>query len=492
MHVPPKARIARIPALLALALLLAAAPKRQDDEAVAVNLARWLDGPVKYLAAAEEMKAFKKLKTDDARAVFIEKFWARRDSTRDTLINEYRQQFWQRVRETNDLFLDTPGPGWSSDRGRIYILLGPPTEIQDDIDVATEAGPTAGHGLIRWIYEGRGPRTGQEPVVVVPFVRNMSGEYKISYDPKLSAIALDINKIREQHSAPYEKWLQENANPTRSYLSVMLDLGRLQEVPPQEQILLDSVETVESYRTHPLALEVAQYEPPNVEGSLVVISVHLGPEVGEQGTAVLGKVVPRDAAQAPKVLDEGGFRIEGKGSDRIAQARVVVAPGIWDLTVMTVDAEGGASTGVFRNPITVRPRAKDLHMSDVSLTSFLEPLAYASLVSYDEPFVIGTFRVTPRGGKPFARGDAIQLFYEIYAGTPPFRITYQLEGQENDGRFVPLGKPSMLDGKERSQGFELPTGAAWPAGDYRVRIDIEDSDHARTGAVAPLHLAAAP
>src|SRR6185295_2602368 len=97
-----------------------------------------------------------------------------------------RQQFWQRVREANDLFLDSPGPGWSSDRGRIYILFGPPSEIQDDIDVATEAGPTAGHGLIRWLYNSLGTQLGLDPTVVVPFVRNMSGEYRISYDPRLS------------------------------------------------------------------------------------------------------------------------------------------------------------------------------------------------------------------------------------------------------------------------------------------------------------------
>jgi GWxTD domain-containing protein len=489
MHVPPEARIARITALLALVLLLGAAPKRLDDEAVAVDLARWLDGPVKWLAHNDEIKAFKALKTDDQRAVFIEKFWARRDTTRDTLVNEYRQQFWQRVREANDLFLDSPGPGWSSDRGRIYILFGPPSEIQDDIDVATEAGPTAGHGLIRWLYNSLGTQLGLDPTVVVPFVRNMSGEYKISYDPRLSQIALDINKIRERHTAPYDTWLQDNANPARSYLSVMLDLGRLQEVPSQEKILLDNVETVESYKTHPLALEVAQYEPPGVEGGLVVVSVHLGGD-SAAGTAVLGKLVARDAAQPPRVLDEGSFRVEGTGPDRIAQARAVVAPGVWDLTVMTVDAEAGGSTGVYRHALDVRPRSKTLHLSDVSLTSSLEPLAYKALVSYDEPYVVGTFRVTPRGGKPIARGEPIQIFYEVYEGRAPFRISYQLEGKENDGRFVPLGRPSVLDGKDRSQGFELPTGASWPVGDYRVKIDVEDADQQKAGAVVPVRLEA--
>jgi hypothetical protein len=262
----------------------------------------------------------------------------------------------------------------------------------------------------------------------------------------------------------------------------MLDLGRLQEVPSQEKILLDRVETVESYRTHPLALEVAQYEPPSVDGTLVVISVHLDGDPDAE-TAVLGKLVPRDATQSARVLDEGSFRIESKGADRMAQARAVLAPGVWDVTVMTVEAEAGGSTGVYRNALTVRPRTKALHLSDVSLTSALEPLAYRALVSYDEPYLVGTFKVTPRGGKPVAPGEPIQLFYEIYEGTPPFRISYQLEGKENDGRYIPLGGPSVLESKERSQGFELPTRASWPVGDYRVRIDVEDADQHKAEAM---------
>ena len=75
------------------------------------ELKKWLDSPVRYVATTPEIKAFKKLKTDNARAAFIEAFWARRDPEPDTLVNEYRQAFWERVRETQDLFFDGAKPG---------------------------------------------------------------------------------------------------------------------------------------------------------------------------------------------------------------------------------------------------------------------------------------------------------------------------------------------------------------------------------------------
>jgi hypothetical protein len=317
----------------------------------------------------------------------------------------------------------------------------------------------------------------------------MTGEYKISYEPRLASLALDWSSLRPEAGSPYQKYLQDNANSVQSRLSVMLDLGRLQEIPSQAKILLDSVETVESYRTHPLAIDLARFEPPGASGSLLVISTDLAGGEPDRAVTVLARLLSHDAKAAPITLDESSFRVEGKGADRIAQARTALPPGRWDLTVMAVDTEGG-STGIFRTTLVIPPRAEGLHLSDVDLTRSLEPIAYASLVTYEEPFVVGTFKVTPLAGRPLRRGDKIQLFYEIYGGSAPFRISYQLEGRENDGRFTPLGRPSSLENPDRSQGFELPTGPAWPVGEYRMRIEVEDKDGAKASATLPVRLAA--
>ena len=122
-------RPATIPCSITFALLLAGATAVARD---APPLKKWTQGPVRYVATASEMNAFKMLETDGARAGFIETFWLRRDPTPNTLNNESRQLFWERVRDANEMFTDRPGEGWKTDRGKILILHGPPTKIEDE------------------------------------------------------------------------------------------------------------------------------------------------------------------------------------------------------------------------------------------------------------------------------------------------------------------------------------------------------------------------
>ena len=55
-------------------------------------------------------------------------FWKKRDPDPDTEENEFKTQYFQRIDEANHLFTDGGEPGWLQDRGRIYILLGPPAD----------------------------------------------------------------------------------------------------------------------------------------------------------------------------------------------------------------------------------------------------------------------------------------------------------------------------------------------------------------------------
>ena len=103
-------------------LTVAALAMTHSQGAKKDSLRQWLDGPVHYIIETGEIKEFKALKTDADRGAFVERFWRRRDPTPATLANEYRQSFWDRVREANEKFLDSAGPGWQTDRGKIYIL----------------------------------------------------------------------------------------------------------------------------------------------------------------------------------------------------------------------------------------------------------------------------------------------------------------------------------------------------------------------------------
>ncbi|HYE16214.1 MAG TPA: GWxTD domain-containing protein [Pyrinomonadaceae bacterium] len=87
----------------------------------------WLAEDVSYIITDEERKAFKKLVTDEEREQFIEAFWRRRDPDPDTEVNEYLEEHYERVAYANQHF-SSGIPGWKTDRGRIYIMYGPPHE----------------------------------------------------------------------------------------------------------------------------------------------------------------------------------------------------------------------------------------------------------------------------------------------------------------------------------------------------------------------------
>ena len=63
---------------------------------------------------------------------FIESFWRKRDPDPSTPDNEVKLEYYKRIAQANKLFSTSGLAGWRTDRGRIYILLGPPKEVQRD------------------------------------------------------------------------------------------------------------------------------------------------------------------------------------------------------------------------------------------------------------------------------------------------------------------------------------------------------------------------
>lgn len=442
---------------------------------------------MRYIARADEIKMFKKLELDDDRAAFIVRFWRLRDPTPDTQDNEYRSLFWRRVKEANDAFQETTDPGWKTDRGKIHILCGPPSRIQNELFAETNAGPSAGSGLIRWIYEGRPcGRNDIGPVLVVPFVRQVSGEFELSTDPRLSSLAFDVHDLTDPVKLSVERWLGSLGGRARSELSVMADLGKLQEVAHPEEIIVERVETSETYGTYPVAAEIQRYRYPS-GGTLAVLTVAAPSGRPGTSTGLIARFAPRDPALSKRFVGEESFRVQGEGANRVAQARIALEPATWDVTVLVANPDA-EKMGVFRGAVEAAKRAPGLALSDVTLANSLEPLAYASLVSYDEPYQVGSFRVVPRIGEAVRRGDSVTLFYEVYAGTAPYTVTYQLEGRDVDGSFRALGPPSTREVETVAQGWSLDTSAAWPLGEYRVRIRVADGSGASVETTRPFRI----
>src|SRR5713226_6891323 len=107
---------------------------------------KWLQEEVPYIISDEERAAFLQLQTNEEREQFIEAFWQRRDPTPDTVENEFKEEHYRRIAYTNERF-SSGIPGWRTDRGRMYIMWGPPDQIESHSSGSTYNRPmTEGGG----------------------------------------------------------------------------------------------------------------------------------------------------------------------------------------------------------------------------------------------------------------------------------------------------------------------------------------------------------
>jgi len=84
-----------------------------------------------HIATTEEMREYRALSLEGKRR-FVLDFWARRDTIPSTPENEAYQEHARRFAIANERFarsLTKRDDGWNTDRGRIYILYGPPDDI---------------------------------------------------------------------------------------------------------------------------------------------------------------------------------------------------------------------------------------------------------------------------------------------------------------------------------------------------------------------------
>ncbi|MBM3293794.1 MAG: GWxTD domain-containing protein [Candidatus Aminicenantes bacterium] len=82
---------------------------------------------VRYIITSEERKIF--LETPDSdKDGLIEEFWKRRDPDPLTEENEFKMEYEERIQKATEIFLGEGIPGWLTDRGRIWILFGPPMD----------------------------------------------------------------------------------------------------------------------------------------------------------------------------------------------------------------------------------------------------------------------------------------------------------------------------------------------------------------------------
>ena len=93
------------------------------------NFEKWLKADAFYIITENEKEVALTLKTETDQYQFVESFWLRRDPDPDTEVNEFKEEYYERIAHTNEHFASGI-PGWKTDRGKIYILYGKPNQIE--------------------------------------------------------------------------------------------------------------------------------------------------------------------------------------------------------------------------------------------------------------------------------------------------------------------------------------------------------------------------
>ena len=95
---------------------------------------KWLVEDVRWIITTPERKKFMELSSDEQRVQFVIAFWERRNPTPGTKENRFKEEHYRRMAFANEHFA-AKMEGWQTDRGRIYVVYGPPDSIATEAQV---------------------------------------------------------------------------------------------------------------------------------------------------------------------------------------------------------------------------------------------------------------------------------------------------------------------------------------------------------------------
>ncbi len=173
---------------------------------------------VSYIILPVEDKIFHEMPLED-RGEFIKDFWERRDPDPSTSINEFRQTYYQRLAIADKAF-KAGKPGWKTDRGRTFILLGPPTNVISKAMGSTpydpqkflgtnplEAGTLTERPTEIWVYDHYTEHF-QGPLRLVFVDVDSTRDYKLQTAEEIKSVGFSSWTMDEPNLTKYQ-WVGE-------------------------------------------------------------------------------------------------------------------------------------------------------------------------------------------------------------------------------------------------------------------------------------------
>jgi len=423
--------------------------KSYKDE-VSRTYKNWLDQDVRYIITPEEEQAFKLLGTDAERDQFIEQFWLRRDPTPDTEENEFREEHYRRIQYANEHFA-AGIPGWRTDRGRIYIVWGPPDEIESHPSGGTYqremnegGGTTSTFPFERWRYrylEGLGNE------IIIEFVDScMCNDYHISIDPNEKDALLHTpgggptineqmgrgNRSDRMNGTPGGSDLYGNNSTGREFEAIER-LAKLTAPPPIKfKDLEEKVSSKIRYNLMPFEMR-SDFVKVTSDTVLVPITIQLKTKdltfVQKEGIQrasanIFARITTISGRVASTFEDTVGVDVpndlleQALTTQQVYWKAVPLKPGMYKIDVAVKDVNGDRVGTLVRSIPVPNYDEEKLDTSSLILADVMERVPAKSIGAGS--FIIGDTKVRPRldaaDGKPasFKRNQRLNIWMQVY------------------------------------------------------------------------------
>jgi GWxTD domain-containing protein len=408
----------------------------------------WLTGPISYIITPEEQKAFLQLQTNSERENFIEEFWARRNPDPDAEDNTYKDDFYRRVAYANEHF-SSGIPGWRTDRGRIYIMWGPPDSIEShptggayERPADEGGGETSTYPFEDWTYRYL-PGIGEN--VVLEFVDpTMSGEYYLTTDPSVKDALLYVpnagltdmeamglaSKTDRFQNTDGTHMAENTGTPQNSSLNEFnrLELyAKIFQPPPVKFKDLEAIVTSRVVRdelpfqyrfdflriTDSTDLVPVSIQVPNREMSfkdkdgVQTATLNVFGRVSTLGGRIAQTFEDTIQQDIPNTLFQ-----QSKNGRAIYQKALPLRPGLYRLDLVIKDVNSG-NVGVISTRLPV-PQYNDTKLSASTLILADELQGVSSQDIGVGQFVLGDVLVRPRLGGVFKSNETMDFYMQVY------------------------------------------------------------------------------
>ena len=489
-------------------------PSRAEDERIeklGPEHRKWLEEEVVYIILDRELDVFLSLETVDDRNRFIEAFWRKRDPNRATPENEFKVEHYERIDYANEfLGRETFRKGWQTDRGRIYIILGKPQEIQ------TFDGYQNLVSQHLWFYSGD-PAKGLPPFFYLLFFKPQGvGELQI-YSPLGDGPSRLVQGLVGGSSEPTQALsLLQDASPELARASLSLDAGDSVDIrnarpslsseivmariyeSPKRAVRTDYADAWLEYRDRVSAEYSFNYVPNRSyfavlngpdETPFVSYAVELDPEnfsmetdedkikfyttldVSVEARNKDGVVVLASDKADYLELSAGQFQ-NARSSPLSYQSNFPLLPGEYDVSVILRNRVQKRYTVAEIKLAVPAPSSEKLVLSDAVLGYAVEDFKSTGAAPGElRAFQLGNSRVQPAADSIFSLGETIHVFLQVEGASQGSQFHFALMNGDEVVQEKTMALSAYLGGPVIER-FPL---RGMVGGRYTVRVRLLDA-----------------